>query len=134
MVDSRQKGAAFERELCAWLKELVVDRRDAEGKPYAPRRNLEQYQVADRGDVILGDWCFEAKRYARGHWHRAEWWDQVLTASEAESKKPCLVYKFDRCPWRFVFRFDAVSDRDWGDSSTLTVSAAEAGRIILEGL
>lgn len=123
MSKSRNKGASFERNVCTWLRDQFGGN---------PRRNLVQYQVAGEGDIIYPPFIIECKRYASGHWHRPEWWKQVLSASEGTSLLPLLIYKFDRVPMRFVFRLADVGDYPERNNETVTVSPVEAELIMRE--
>jgi len=91
---SRTKGAAFEREVCKLIKdEFGLD----------VRRNLEQYQVKDMGDIMLDPFLIECKRYASAgaNWFRPDWWEQVKRSSQNEYI-PVLIYKYDRQDIRVV--------------------------------
>tara|TARA_R110002167_G_scaffold74157_1_gene207675 strand:+ start:673 stop:1098 length:426 start_codon:yes stop_codon:yes gene_type:complete len=94
MVNSRNKGATFEREICN-LFNLEL------GAVFNFRRDLEQYRSASHGDVSCDDpnWPFvvELKRYASGpHGGQTAWWNQAKTAAVAVNKAPILIYKYDR--------------------------------------
>ncbi len=78
MTNSRNKGLRFELQVAHLIDdELGI-------KLY---RDLEQTRTADHGDLISSDpswpFCIECKRYASGYLPKKEWWDQVITASEA---------------------------------------------------
>jgi len=98
MVNGRNKGASFERQLAYELElELGI----------SFKRDLEQYRESEHGDLIPSDESFpfliEAKRYSKGAVGGAvAWWDQADAASKRANKLPCLVYKYDRKPIRFV--------------------------------
>lgn len=103
MVNSRNKGAAFEREIAKALElELGI----------SFRRDLEQYRSSDLGDLIADDPAFpfivECKRYAVGTGCQADWWRQAVRAAEAANKLPAVVYKFDRRDVRVVVNFTAL--------------------------
>ena len=94
MVNSRNKGSTYEREICN-LFNLEF------GAVYNFRRDLEQYRAADHGDVICDDpnWPFvvELKRYSKGpQGGQTAWWNQAKTAAVAVNKIPILIYKYDR--------------------------------------
>jgi hypothetical protein len=114
MINGRAKGHAFERELIKKFHDEFGSCADH------LKRNLDQYQVAGKADIEFNNLMIEAKRYASGHWHRDDWWDQTLT-SAGDSYIPVLIYKYDRQPIRFVFRLsDIMSDKS--QSGTATVS------------
>ncbi len=98
MVNGRNKGASFERNLAYELElELGI----------SFKRDLEQYRESEHGDLIPSDESFpfliEAKRYSKGAVGGAvAWWDQADAAAKRADKLPCLVYKYDRKPIRFV--------------------------------
>jgi len=98
MVNSRSKGASFERQLANDLQlELGI----------SFKRDLEQYRASEHGDLIPSDDSFpfmiEAKRYSKGAvGGSAAWWDQAVVAAKRADKLPCLVYKYDHKPIRFV--------------------------------
>ena len=98
MVNSRTKGSSFELQLARELQlELNI----------SFRRDLEQYRASEHGDLIPSNDSFpfliEAKRYSKGAvGGSAAWWDQAVAAARRADKLPCLVYKYDRKPVRFV--------------------------------
>ena len=58
MVNVRNKGASFEREVANYLK-LHLSLQDI-------KRDIEQYRTADRGDIIgIKNYTIECKRYKR---------------------------------------------------------------------
>ena len=103
MVNSRSKGAGFERQIARLLEaELGI----------AFKRDLEQYRAGDHGDLIADDpdfpFVIECKRYAQGTGCRASWWAQASAAAEAAGKLPCVIFKFDRRDIRCVVSFTAL--------------------------
>jgi Holliday junction resolvase len=127
MVDSRSKGAQFEREVAALLRdELGEVAKDV-------RRNLTQYQVADEGDMMLPPFMIECKRYAKGDLHQQWWWEKILKAA-GEKYIPLLIYRFDRRPIRMVFPLHVVGDYPHNNEYTCTVGVAEGMMIIREVL
>ena len=104
MVNGRNKGASFEREIAKMLfDELGI----------GFKRDLEQYRAGDHGDLIPDDDAFpfvlELKRYADGPiGGQPVWWNQVVKAAARENKLPCLIYKYDRKPIRCVIQLDAL--------------------------
>ena len=98
MVNSRTKGSSFELQLARELQlELNI----------SFRRDLEQYRASEHRDLIPSNnnfpFLIEAKRYSKGAvGGSAAWWDQAVAAARRADKLPCLVYKYDRKPVRFV--------------------------------
>jgi Holliday junction resolvase len=127
MVNGRNKGASFEREVANML-------RDELGIGF--KRDLEQYRAGAHADLIPDDPAFpftlELKRYKDGPIGGAPaWWEQVKTAAEREQKMPCLIYKYDRKPMRCVIPLAALTncDHDYTvevDFETLCYIAREA--------
>ena len=90
MTNSRNKGAAFEREIANSLnKELNLT------KPL--KRILEQTREKFLPDLILGNWYLECKRYGQGNEPVEKWWSQVLDAAKNRGI-PALIYKFNNRP------------------------------------
>ena len=108
MVNGRNKGASFEREVANML-------RDELGIGF--KRNLEQYRTAGHADLVPDDPAFpftlELKRYKDGPIGGAPaWWDQASGAADLDGKMPCLIYKYDRKPMRCVIPLAALTDCD----------------------
>ena len=104
MVNSRNKGAAYERTTAQELyNELGIKF----------KRDLEQYRAGAHADLIADDpdfpFTLELKRYASGPVGGSpSWWKQVEVAAEREDKIPCLIYKYDRAKDRCVMPLSAV--------------------------
>jgi len=99
MVNSRNKGAAFERHICKLLNNLL----EAHGHEGQVKRNLEQYQTKGQADLYFKNFAIECKRYkARSdNWPISKWWDQTLEAA-GDEYIPILIYKYDRKPIQAV--------------------------------
>jgi hypothetical protein len=123
-INSRNKGATFEREVCRWIEDEFGVK---------VRRNLEQYQVVDLGDILLSPFTIECKRYGSGNWHKPDWWEQVCRAARDDSI-PLLIYRFDRQPTRLVFPLYALGDYPTNNDMTCTVGLEEGAMIIREVL
>lgn len=132
-INSRAKGAAFERAIAARLHGLT-------GVNF--KRNLEQVRAVDHCDLLADDpaWPFslELKRYAAGTKCKPEWRAQAVRAAEKNGKLPAVVYQFDR---RDVFVSVPVAaigralGADWQDEAgwaelTLEGLAYVAGEIM----
>ena len=104
MANSRQKGAAFEREVAKLLLlELGI----------SFKRDLRQYQTSGHADLTPDDPAFpfelELKRYASGPISGPDaWWQQVCTAAARTHKRPALIYKYDRQPIRVVVEMQGI--------------------------
>lgn len=102
MVNGRNKGASFEREIAKMLHlDLGLN----------AKRDIEQYRAADHGDIVTDDatwpYVIECKRYGgKGHTFKPEWWKQVEKAAQAAGKEPVLVYKYDRQPITVAMRME----------------------------
>ena len=92
---SRNKGAAFEREVARMINDhLGID----------VRRNLTQYQEKGHGD--LTGWpgvLIECKRHATATRSQVDaWWRETEQEAKQAEAKPVLVYRADRQPPRVV--------------------------------
>jgi hypothetical protein len=87
-INSRNKGASFEREIAQMLEAEL-------GLQF--KRDLRQYQAADYGDLITDDqfpFLIECKRYAKGSGMKEAWWDQAGRAAFRTDQWPCVIYKY----------------------------------------
>ena len=90
-INSRNKGAAFERQIAnALIEDLNLNN--------PVKRILEQTRTKELPDLMLGRWCIECKAYGSGAEPRPDWWEQVLASSSNSNMKPALVYKFNNRP------------------------------------
>ena len=90
MTNSRNKGAAFEREIANSLNEEL-------NLKVPLKRILEQTREKFLPDLILGNWYLECKRYGQGNEPIEKWWSQVLDAAK-DRGIPALIYKFNNRP------------------------------------
>ena len=90
MTNSRNKGAAFEREIANSLNEEL-------NLTLPLKRILEQTREKFLPDLILGNWYLECKRYGQGNEPVEKWWSQVLDAAKNRGI-PALIYKFNNRP------------------------------------
>jgi len=102
-INSRNKGAAFERDIAKTLNEFFI----AEGIDYQTKRNLDQYQQKDQCDLDMPYFAVECKFYKEGDLLRAAWWDQVCKS--CNGKIPALIYKFNRRPIRVCVPLSAIN-------------------------
>lgn len=105
---SRNKGAAFEREIAKMISEHLG---------ITVKRDLEQVRESDHGDLTgLNGWSIECKRYASGNTAPHAWWEQACRAAYTAECLPVLIYKFDRrnivCRVPFD-AFDINNTHDW---------------------
>ena len=116
MVNSRNKGASYERD----VKNRLFD---ALGLEF--RRVLDQWAEAGLPDLVCEDDAFpfvvECKRYRQGSTFASPaHWDQICVAGAKAGKIPALVYKFDRLPERWRVPIEALAmlatfERQLGD-------------------
>lgn len=110
-ASQRTKGAAGERKLCSLIRDELGVRLV---------RNLEQsrrggFDLVPADDesgpvaVALSRLAFEVKRHVRATPAAvAAWWKQTEAQAADAGLVPCLVYRLDRRPWRFVLPLAAV--------------------------
>jgi len=101
-VNSRRKGASFERQ-------IVKDLCDHLGEGFT--RNLDQ--TRDGGhDIKAPEWfpfALELKRYAKGSGCKPEWWAQAAAQAKAAGKLSAVIYQFDRRPVRCAVHLSALA-------------------------
>lgn len=106
MVNSRNKGANFERKICNDLHDLL-------GNHWQFKRDIEQYRAADHGDIITSDpaWPFviECKRYAQGTACQPVWMEQARSAATVAKKFPVVVYQYDRRAVRVAIELRTIA-------------------------
>ena len=88
MTNSRQKGAAFEREIAKQLNLLLGTNL---------KRDLDQYRERDRGDLICDEpfpFLIECKARVSGGFQN-EWWKQAYRAAIGTGQRPCVIYKIN---------------------------------------
>ena len=93
MVNSRNKGAAFERHICNFLNDLL----EKKGLERSVKRNLDQYQTKGLADLYFENFAIECKRYKerKDNWPITKWWEQTVAAA-GDKYIPILIYKYDR--------------------------------------
>ena len=105
MVNSRNKGSTFERD----VSKMLFDHTG-----FTFERDLNQYRQSDLGDLICHDksWPFvlECKRYANGNHAQAAWIAQATRAAWFAGKYPAVIYKYDRQQIRVSIPFDALAE------------------------
>tara|TARA_R100001244_G_scaffold130388_1_gene102493 strand:- start:268 stop:669 length:402 start_codon:yes stop_codon:yes gene_type:complete len=93
-INSRNKGASFERDIAKRLN-IFFEERDIDFKA---KRNLEQYQEKDLGDLNIPNHIIECKRYASGNWYKEDWWQQICNSCGTDI--PVLIWKYNHQPIR----------------------------------
>ena len=106
MVNSRNKGAAFERyivnKINAYFESNNINKR--------VKRNLDQYQEKGQADIYLDNFAIECKRYKAGSsMPRNNWWTQTLE-SAGDKYIPILIWKYDRKTIQCIVPAWLVSD------------------------
>jgi hypothetical protein len=119
MVDSRNKGAAYERDICKKLNDFFA----AHGFDITCKRNLDQYQTADLADIKIPGHAIECKAYKDGWWWRPEWWKQVNAACGNDI--PVLVYKFNNKAIRVCLPLHSINPNLPRDNSRTAVITLE---------
>ena len=102
-INSRNKGAQFERDIAKILNEFFIE----EGIDYQTKRNLDQYQQKDLCDLDMPYFAIECKFYKEGDLLKPAWWTQVCKSSNG--KIPALIYKFNRRPIRVCVPLSAIN-------------------------
>ena len=115
MVDSRNKGAAYERDICKKLNTFF----SGCGFDITCKRNLDQYQTADLADIKIPYHAIECKAYKEGWWWRPEWWKQVKAACGNDI--PVLIYKFNNKQSRVCIPMYAINPALPRDNDLTTV-------------
>jgi hypothetical protein len=103
MVDSRNKGAAFERDIVKRLN-VFFEENDLEVRC---KRNLDQYQAKDLCDIEIPGYAIECKAYKSGWWFSQNWWKQVCDA--AGERTPVLIWKFNNKPIRVTLPISSIN-------------------------
>ena len=99
MVNSRNKGAAFERVIVRLINDFCENR----GLDETVKRNLDQYQSKGMADIYWRNFAIECKCYAgKGTTFAQEkWWAQACE-SAGDKLIPVLIYKYNRNKPRYV--------------------------------
>ena len=124
-INSRNKGAAFERQIANALIE------DLNLTPPV-KRIREQTRTKELPDLMLGNWCIECKAYGTGAEPRPDWWDQVLASSQGTNLKPALVYKFNNRPIKVRVLASSINNKIKNNLITVDLLWPDFIQIILE--
>jgi hypothetical protein len=115
MADSRNKGAAFERDIVKRINAFA----DQHTLGFQCKRNLDQYQTADLCDIQIPRHSIECKAYKSGWWYAPAWWDQVCAA--CGDNTPVLIYKFNNKAIRVCLPLYAINENLPRDNSRTAV-------------
>lgn len=96
-INSRNKGAAGEREVAKILREYIgID----------VSRNWQGQAAKGGPDILLPGWAVEVKRAKKPL--IANWWTQAAFQAQAIGRHPVLVYRLDRGKWRALMSMKAL--------------------------
>ena len=124
-INSRNKGAAFERQIAnALIEDLNLQN--------PVKRILEQTRTKELPDLMLGTWCIECKAYGAGAEPRPDWWDQVHASSSGQGLKPALVYKFNNRPIKVRVLANSINKEIKNNLVTVDLLWPDFIQIILE--
>tara|TARA_B100001173_G_scaffold306923_1_gene314596 strand:+ start:2521 stop:2946 length:426 start_codon:yes stop_codon:yes gene_type:complete len=124
-INSRNKGAAFERQIAnALIEDLKLKN--------PVKRILEQTRTKELPDLMLGRWCIECKAYGSGAEPRPDWWEQVLASSSGEEHMPALVYKFNNRPIKVRILANSINKDIQNNLVTIDLLWPDFIQIILE--
>ena len=124
-INSRNKGAAFERQIAnALISDLNLQN--------PVKRILEQTRTKELPDLMLGTWCIECKAYGAGAEPRPDWWEQVLASSSGQGLKPALVYKFNNRPIKVRVLANSINKEIKNNLVTVDLLWPDFIQIILE--
>lgn len=124
-INSRNKGAAFERQIAnALIEDLNLQ--------HPVKRILEQTRTKELPDLMLGTWCIECKAYGAGAEPRPDWWEQVLASSSGQGLKPALVYKFNNRPIKVRVLANSINNKIKNNLVTVDLLWPDFIQIILE--
>ena len=115
MADSRNKGAAFERDIVKRVNAFA----DQHALGFTCKRNLDQYQTADLCDIQIPNHAIECKAYKSGWWFAPAWWEQVCAACGDDT--PVLVYKFNNKAIRVCLPLYSINENLPRDNSRTAV-------------
>lgn len=112
MVNSRAKGAAFERDIVNLLKNFC----NTHKANIHISRNFEQLYKKNQCDINFLNYAIECKRYAKGKTYKKGWWDQVCIAA-GKTRIPVLVFKYDRADINVALPFYAFMENEPTDNN-----------------
>lgn len=96
-INSRTKGASGERECIKAIYDLTG---------IELKRNYSQTAFGGHDLIGLDDWAIEVKRYATVETSSKKiWWRQAVDQAKRVHKKPVVIYRADRQPWRCIVQY-----------------------------
>jgi hypothetical protein len=105
-VNSRRKGATGERELFALLSDELGT---------IVKRRLDAPREGGADSLDVPGWSIECKRYARAtNADITGWWLQTIGQTIDSDRKPVLIYRLDRQPWKVMCLATDAFDQDYG--------------------
>tara|TARA_R100001460_G_scaffold23022_2_gene46672 strand:- start:2155 stop:2580 length:426 start_codon:yes stop_codon:yes gene_type:complete len=106
MVNSRDKGARFERLICTLINKHLIEEDEKPAK-----RNLDQTREGGC-DIIFKKFAIECKFYQKGknNWAQEQWWEQACKSAGTEYI-PVLIYKYNTKPIRIVIPVHAIDPK-----------------------
>ncbi len=113
-INSRTKGAAFERVICKKINTYL----ESKGSTETVKRNLDQYQTKGMADIYFRNFAIECKRYknnGKQNIYKNEWWQQAID-SAGDDLIPGLIYKYDRRKIMCViplYRMESGYKKNW---------------------
>jgi hypothetical protein len=138
-INSRQKGAAGERELSRELEALTGIRltRNLEQTRNGGHDLLTPADATGPAAETLARLALEVKRYAQAKPALiARWWQQAEDQADRAGLWPCLAYRADRQPWRIRLPMAAILP-DWpawpGPEWTMELDLMAFAALIREG-
>ena len=114
-INSRTKGATFEREVAKILNDFF----ESEGIDYVCKRNLDQYQSKNLCDINIPHHAVECKFYKEGDWYQQGSWDQVCKSTGG--RIPVLIFKYNRKPIRVCVPLYAINSGWEKDDNKVSV-------------
>ena len=102
-INSRNKGAQFERDIATILNGFFADN----GIDFKTKRNLDQYQTANLTDIDIPFHAVECKHYKEGWAYKPEWLKQTIEA--AGEKIPVLIFRYNRKPIQVCLPMYAIN-------------------------
>lgn len=119
-INSRPKGAAFERHICKLLNDLLKQK----GHEPIVKRNLEQYQTKGMADLYFKNFAIECKRYKerKDNWPISKWWTQTIEAA-GDKYIPILIYKYDRQEIKAVLPLSILNNELENDPQRICVTS-----------
>jgi len=115
-INSRNKGASFERDIANKLNVFFEEK----GIDYKVKRNLEQYQEKDLGDLNIPNHTIECKRYHTGNWYRDVWWEQVINS--CGDTIPVLIWKYNHQPIRVCLPMYVLTKEERNLDKTVVIT------------